>query len=107
MELPIYRAKKINNNSYAEGYLIDKYILLNHSNIIGLDRSDLINYEIDPSTLEISDGIKWRKLDICNFRTDREMDMHLRNGYCEGWNNSLNENQIPPDEKYKINKTKG
>ena len=51
--IPIYRAKKIDSDEYVDGYSVDKYILFNDSNLIGLDRSDLPFYEIDPSTLAI------------------------------------------------------
>jgi len=57
-QIPIYRAKKIDSDEWVEGYLyFDKYIFKKVSGVgacIGIDRSDLPNYEIDPKTLSIS-----------------------------------------------------
>ncbi len=101
MNLPLYRAKKIDSDECIEGYYSpDKNYQENIHTIFYFDvyfeveRKTVV--QIDASTLEISDGLKWRKLYECNFRTDYELDMHGYNGYKEGWNNALSEGGIPP-----------
>ena len=70
----IFRAKKINSDQYVEGqYLVYK----GYPTIF--DEYGLNGICIDLATLEISDGLKFRKLSECNFRTDYEMDIHSYN----------------------------
>ncbi len=116
MNIPIYRAKKIDSDDYVEGYLEPSFdgemydcwaIRTSTKRNPHFWGQDL--YEIDPSTLEISDGKKWRKLSECNFRTNYEMDMHSYNGYCNGWNAALTRDGKPPYaiyEQIKNNRSK-
>ena len=58
MNIPIYRAKKIDSDEYVIGSLyFGKYIFQEHSGLgacIGIDRNDLAGYDIDSSTLSIN-----------------------------------------------------
>jgi len=105
--IPIYRAKKIDSDECIEGfyykskagYTREYHAILRGS--IEYDESiapDSI-FEIDPSTLEISDGKKWRKLNECNFRTDEELDKHLYDGFKDGYNNCTREKDGMPNFK--------
>lgn len=114
MNIPIYRAKKECDGEYIEfkTYFEEdgKYRA-----IVKWTKEDIqgwldpvyvpLTFRIDITTLEISDGLKFRKVSECNFRTDYEMDMHSYNGYCNGWNNALKDNGTPPYKIYEMIKS--
>jgi hypothetical protein len=99
--IPIYKAKKINSDEHIQGFLFyskNGYAIqyVNEIKNDGISISPIKDSIIDVSTLEISDGLKFRKLSECNFRTDYEMDMHNYNGYSNGWNNALSQDGTHP-----------
>ena len=50
LNIPIYRAKKINSDEYVEGYLKR---CTDTGNILWIQTKDWMDYQIDPSTLSI------------------------------------------------------
>ncbi len=115
MNIPIYRAKKIDSNEYVIGYYFNAEIEKQHiimKQVICEDDDFMYDNdedEIDPLTLEIYDGNMWRKLSECNIRTDYEIDIISYYGYCNGWNAALTKDSEPPSaiyEQIKSNRSK-
>jgi hypothetical protein len=84
--IPKYRAKKTHSDEYVVGYIAPLSSSASIFYMYAIEETcDTIKAitikwfeEIDPSTLEISDGKKWRKLSDCSFMTNDEIDTRLQ-----------------------------
>lgn len=59
LHLPIFKADRLDGKGEVEGYLVESHIFLNIGNTIGLIRSDLKFYQINPGTLKQKIGDEW------------------------------------------------